>query len=85
MTLFGKVVVINAVLISQLVYIMSVLPTPPLEIFKQVDKRLYTFLWSNKTERVKRTILKNSKNVGGLGMPDIGHNYKKTQHLKLAG
>ena len=71
MTLFGKVVIINAVLISQLVYIMSVLPTPPLEIFKQVDKRLYTFLWSNKTERVKRTILKNSKNVGGLGMPDI--------------
>ena len=71
MTIFGKVVIINSFLISQFVYLMSVLPTPPLHIVKQIDAQLYTFLWSNKTERIKRAILKNTKHFGGISMPDI--------------
>jgi hypothetical protein len=71
MTTFGKVVIINSFLISQLVYLMSVLPTPPTQIIKQIDAQLYTFLWSNKTERIKRVILQNTKQSGGVSMPDI--------------
>jgi hypothetical protein len=50
---------------------MSVLPTPPTQIIKQIDAQLYTFLWSNKTERIKRVILQNTKQSGGVSMPDI--------------
>ena len=71
MTIFGKVVIINSFLISQFVYLMAVLPTPPLHIVKQINAQLYTFLWSNKTERIKRAILKNTKHFGGISMPDI--------------
>ena len=71
MTMFGKVVIINSYLISQFVYLMSVLPTPSPQIIKQIDAQLYTFLWSNKTERIKRQILKNEKQLGGISMPDI--------------
>ena len=64
MTMFGKVVIINNLFISQLVYLMSVLLTPPTQTMKQIDAQLYTFLWSNKTERIKINILQNT-------MPDI--------------
>ena len=64
MTIFGKVVIITSFLISQFDYLMSVLPTPPLHIVKQIDAQLYTFLWSNKTERIKSTILKTQSIPG---------------------
>jgi len=65
MTMFGKVVIINNFLISQLVYLMSVLSTSPTQTMKQLDAQLYTFLWSNKTERIKRKLCRTPKNPGG--------------------
>jgi len=70
-TMFGKVVIIDTLFISQLVYLMSVLSTSPTQTMKQIDTQLYTFLWSNKTERIKRNMLENTKESGGVSMSDI--------------
>ena len=82
MTMFGKVVIINNFLISQLVYLMSVLSTSPTQTMKQLDAQLYTFLWSNKTERIKRNSLQNTKKSGEVSMPD--DNILKDKGLKIS-
>ena len=55
---------------SQLVYLMSILTTSPTQTIKQIDTQLYTSLWSNKTELIKRNIFQNTKKSGGESMSD---------------
>lgn len=45
----GRVVLVNSVLDSQLVYLMSSLSLPP-GVIKQVDKHRRGFMWSGKQE-----------------------------------
>ena len=71
LTPYGKVIVINSFIISQFVYLMSVLPAPPDQLSKQINTLIYRFLWNNKPDKVKRDIMKLPKQMGGLSVPDI--------------
>ena len=37
---------------------------------KRIDKLVYAFLW-NGSEKIKRKVMVNSREEGGLGVPDI--------------
>jgi hypothetical protein len=73
----GRVVLINSVLDSQLVYIMSATQIPP-EIIKQIDRRRRAFLWSGDKETSPAKCLVawpnvcTTKDLGGLGIRDFG-------------
>ena len=73
----GRVVLINSVLDSQLVYIMSATQIPN-EIIKQVDKRRRSFLWAGDKETSSAWCLVawqnvcTTKDLGGLGIKDFG-------------
>jgi hypothetical protein len=76
----GRVVLINSVLDSQLVYIMSATQVPP-EVIKQIDKRRRSFLWAgNKDFSAAKCLVAwpnvcTTKELGGLGIKDFGiHN-----------
>jgi hypothetical protein len=78
----GRVVLVNAVMDSQMVYFMSSLPLPP-SVIHQLDKRWRGFMWSgseNGNVSSARCLVAwqkvcNSKELGGLGIKDIGtHN-----------
>jgi len=76
----GRVVLINSVLDSQLVYIMSAAQIPP-EVIKQIDKRSRSFLWAgNKDFSAAKCLVAwpkvcTTKDLGGLGIRDFGtHN-----------
>ena len=71
LTLFGKVTVIKAFLQSQLVYQLSVLPSPDNKFMKRIEKLLFNFLWSNKPDKIKRSTMYCSKDDGGINMPSI--------------
>ena len=43
LTLFGKITVIKSFLESQLIYKLSVQPTPPCQLLKQLDQTLFNF------------------------------------------
>jgi exonuclease III len=73
LTLHGKVQVIKAHLQSQLVYQLSVLPSPPKALLDKIQKTLYQYLWDNKPDKIKRTVILNTRDKGGLSMPDIRH------------
>ena len=62
LTLFGKVTVINSLVISKLAYIANVQPISTIRI-KEIEKLIFTFLWNGK--KVKRLVI-NSYENGGL-------------------
>ncbi len=68
---FGWVVVIKAHLQLQLVYQLSVIPSPPERFHQTVEKLLFKYLWNNKPDKVKRVTIFANKDQGGLNMPNI--------------
>jgi hypothetical protein len=73
----GRVVLVNSVLDSQLVYLMSSLPIPP-GVIKQVDARRRLFMWGGTQGSthaqclVAWTNVCTTKDLGGLGTKDLG-------------
>ena len=70
LTLLGKITVIKSLLASQLVYILSPLPTPS-GYLKEINSLLYKFLWNGKCDKIKRIHMINDYTKGGLKMLDI--------------
>ena len=81
LTLFGKITVIKSLLESQLLYKLSVLPTPSCQLMKQIDQTLFNFLWDNKPHRITKQMAIEPRSSGGLSMTDI---YTKNMALEAA-
>lgn len=70
-TPIGKVTVIKSLAISQLTYLLSVLPNPPDNYFKKIEKIFLNFIWSGKPDKIKRQTMFSKIEEGGLNMTDI--------------
>ena len=70
LTLLGKIVVIKSLLASQLVYVMSPLPTSSRHL-KDINNLLYQILRDGKRDKIKRVEMINDYATGGLKMLDI--------------
>ena len=68
--LLGKKVVIKSLLASQLVYILTPLPTHQKSL-EEVNRILFNFLWDGRGDRIKRSAMINDYDKGGLKMIDI--------------
>ena len=78
--LFGKVLIIKSLGLSQLIYSASILNVPE-EVARTVKAKLFSFLWKNKRDKIKRTGLYQDLERGGIRMVDIDIMFKA---LKLA-
>ena len=79
-SLYGKITVIKTFALSQLVYILSVLPSPDsisskksdpneCDFFNVIERILYEFIWGGaKKDKIKRSTLLKSYEEGGLKM-----------------
>ena len=70
LTLLGKIVVLKSLIASQLVYILSPLPTNHSAI-NEINSMFFNFLWDGKGDKIKRDIMISDYNNGGLRMIDI--------------
>ena len=66
LTLYGKVTILNLFILSQLVYLMSVLPSPTEEFLIQIHRMIFNFLWSGKPYQIKRNVMILRKSQGGM-------------------
>ena len=66
----GKSVILKAVICNSIWYVGS-LTLMPDNVLQKLNKVLFSFLWSNKTEAVKRLTLIDSFENGGLDIVDI--------------
>ena len=70
LTLLGRIAILKSLAVSQIVYVLSSLPTPQ-GVIKEINSLLYDFLWDGKSDKIKRTEMINSYSKGGLKMIDI--------------
>ena len=69
LSLFGNVTIIKSFLIPKLLYVSSIIETPP-EIIKQMEKMIYKFLWKG-PDKVTRLSVINTLENGGLNLTDL--------------
>ena len=70
LSLRGKVTVMKSLLISKFQYLVSVLGIPDVQIIRKIDKAVFSFLWDG-SEKLKRKVMINLKEQGGLDVPDF--------------
>ncbi len=68
LTLYGKIVIIKTFLMSQIIYKVTVLPA---NIINDIVNVIMNFLWSGKQPRIKREVLYNSHDNGGIKLPHL--------------
>ena len=83
LTPFGKISIIKSNVLSKGIHVMTSLPTPETFLSK-VNSLLYSFLWNNKPDKIKRTTICQDFSNGGLAMVNIYHFEKalKTNWVK---
>ena len=69
LTLMGRTLLVKALGISKIVYSASMLWVPE-EVIKRVQEKLFSFLWRNKKDKIKRTVL-YQRPCGGLNFPNV--------------
>ena len=79
-TPLGRIAIIKSLLISKLNYLFLTLPNPPCVFLKDLNQILFNFVWSNKPDKIKRSIACRPVCEGGLGVVDI-YAYVKTFKL----
>ena len=78
--LLGKITIIKSLAVSQIVHVLSALPTHQ-GALKEINTLLYDFLWNGKGDKIKRTEMINDYDKGGLKMIDI-HSFNKSLKMK---
>ncbi len=71
LTLYGKITIIKSLLISQLIYHLSVLPNPDQMLLKSIDRTLFNYLWDNKPHRICKNSIIADTDLGGLKMVSV--------------
>ena len=68
--LFGKVLIIKSLGLSQLVYSASNLNVP-IDLINDTRKKVFSFLWKNKKDKIKRECLYQEYGKGGIRIPNL--------------
>ena len=70
LTLFGKVLIIKSLGLSQIAYAASNVNVPNETIYT-IEKKIFGFLWNNKKDKIKRESIYQDYDKGGIRMTDV--------------
>jgi len=76
LSLLGKITILKSLVASQLVNVLSPLPTNH-QAIKELNEAFYHFLWDRKPDKMKRNVIINEYNSGRLKMIDF-FSFKKS-------
>ena len=68
---FGKITVVKSLGLSKLSHIALVVPNPSVGLIRRIEGLFFNFIWSGKSEKVRREDAKLPLSQGGLSAPDI--------------
>ena len=71
LSLAGKICVIKTMILSKLIYCMTVLPSPSTQYWNDINKMLFKFIANMGSEKLKRNTLIGDYKEGGFWMTDI--------------
>ena len=58
-------------MLAKIVHILTALPDPDMPEIKELETLFYKFLWNKKPDKIKREIIVQKLEDGGLNMPDV--------------
>ena len=76
LTPFGKITVIKSLILSKLTHLVLILPSLDIRKLKNIEKKMYEFLWDGKPNQVAAKIAILPSNRGGLNMVSIPEFWK---------
>lgn len=71
LTPIGRITVIKSLAMSKINHLVLALPSPSDNIMKELQNMFYKYLWSNGPDRIKRKVITQSVDNGGLRMIDV--------------
>ena len=71
LTPLGRLSIIKTLLISQLNHLFIALPNPNDKFIQELNQTLFNFLWNSKIDRVKRDVITQDYDKGGIKMIDL--------------
>ena len=74
LTPLGKIAVIKLLVVSKITYLTMNIPDPTEGFIQELEKMLFDFLWNGKKDKIKRKMLCQAFEQGGLKMVNI-HEY----------
>ena len=80
LSLTGKILIVKAIAMSQIIYLANLLPFPD-EKIKEIERILYDFIWNCSIHKVKKNVFIQDYKSGGHSMPDL-RSVIQTQKLK---
>jgi len=81
LSLFGRLEIVRTLATSRLIYILSILPSPPIKFLEDIERILTNFVWKYSTSKIRKNVLKSKKDMGGADLVDIK---VKDMSLKVA-
>ena len=81
LTIYGKILIIKAFALSQLLYVAAVCHIPK-KIMTEVERIIYEFLWNGKPHKVKTKVIIQDYANGGCKMIDL-EEMIKAQKIKM--
>lgn len=70
LSLNGKMIILKTFALSQLVFVSQFMNISPTDV-KYIESICYNFAWNGKRDRIKRAVLKSSKDQGGINGIDV--------------
>ena len=70
LSLTGKILIVKAIAMSQIIYLANLLPFPD-EKIKEIESILYNFIWNSSIHKVKKKVFIQDYKSGGHRMPDL--------------
>jgi hypothetical protein len=68
----GEITIIKSLIISsKLNHLFLTIPSPKENIINQLVSKIYSFIWDNKPDKIKREVLSQNCDMGGLRMLNI--------------
>ncbi len=68
LTIYGRVTLIKSIIMSQFVYLIIPLLRPKKDIIGRINKLVFNFLWGGKPDKIKRDVVTQPLNLGGINM-----------------
>ena len=62
---------IKSIALPQITYLPSILSGPGEKIIKELTASMFKFLWNGKPDKIKRSVLINTTENGGLKVPHL--------------
>jgi hypothetical protein len=76
LTPFGKITVIKSLILPTITHMLSSLPSPKADTIKLIENLFFNFIWNGKRDKIKRAVLIQPYEEGGLRMVNLA-NYIK--------